>query len=272
MAEIAGFLRDNVLAGATVSADSEAIGYPPIDVLDPRHDRPWRTAAGTAVLAFDCGASVTIGAFLLRVPSERDPALTPTPLIDPTDQVTIRASDISAGGSELLSETFSAGHHPRLGYIARVLRAGGSPTGALAPVSARYWEFEIASSSSFFEVENIFAGPIWTPAFNYNRGVTWSIDENAEIGRSSFTGGVFAEARSRLLEFAGSWDVWTAAELDQWEEFFLDCGITKPFVLLRQLSGDLSKRASISIFDAKPITTDRDGVHFFVRASFKEHR
>lgn len=272
MSDIAAFIRENVFASATITADSEAAGYPPTDVIDRRHDKPWRSTAGTAIWQAEFTSPETIGAFLLRVPSERDPALTPAPLIDPADQITIRASDVSLGGFELLNETFSAGHHPRLGYISRLLRAGGSPTGALSPVTAQYWEIEIASSSSFFEVENIFAGTLWSPAFNYNRGVSWSIDENAEIGRSSFTGAAFAEARSRLLEFAGSWDVWTAAELDQWEEFFLSHGTTRPFVLFRKISGDLSKRSSISIFDAKPITTDRDGVHFFVRASFKENR
>lgn len=269
MSEIAGFIRDNLFATAAIAATSEAVGYPPTNVVDPRHDRVYRSASGLDSINFDCGTPTTIGAIVIRFPSERDPALTPAPLVAPPDEILIEASNIGGALSEILHATISPTQHPRLGYLTYVLRDGA---GDLAPKTARYWQIQTTTASPFFEIENIFAGPIWTPAFNYNRGVSWSLDENAEIGRSSFTGGVFAEARSRLLEFSGSWDVWSEAELDQWEEFFLSHGITKPFVLLRRLTGDLSKRSSISVFDSKPITTDRDGAHFFVRASFKEHR
>ncbi len=269
MSEVAGFIRENIFANAAITATNEAVGYPPTNVVDPRHDRVYRSTTGLSSLNFDCGAPVTIGAIVIRWPSERDPALTPAPIVAPPDSILIEASNVGPSLSEIHNAVISPTQHPRLGYLTYILRDGG---GALAPATARYWAIEVTTASAYFEVENVFAGPIWTPAFNYNRGVSWSIDENAEIGRSSFTGGVFAEARSRLLEFSGSWDVWSASELDEWEEFFLSHGITKPFALLRRLTGDLSKRSSISVFDSKPIATDRDGAHFFVRASFKEHR
>ena len=264
---LAGFLRENRLEAATVTTDSEADGYPVTDVLDRRHDLPWRTEAGTATAKFAFPSPISLGAFCFRFPSERDPDVVPAPRFKATDSITIRASN-TLGASDLLNVAFPAGHHHRLGYAAYVRIVSG----ALAPVTARYWECQFTSSAAWFEVESIWADTVWHPAFNYNRGANFGIDENAEIGRSTFTGGAFAEARSRLLEFVGQWSIWTANELNQWEEFQLEHGLTRPFVLFRRLTGDLSKRISISTFDGKPVLNDQDGTHFLLRAQFKENR
>lgn len=268
MDDKAGFLRENKLATATITADSEATGYPVTDILNNRHDLPYRSTSGTGIISIDFGSSVALDTFLIRVPSERDPNVTPSLPVPSTATVIIRASD-TEGADDLLSEEFTAGHHERLGYIARILR---NDEGALAPVTARYWEIEIQGGGDFIEVETIFAGEIWFPGFHYNRGNVFGIDEQAEKSRSSFSGGTFAEARSRLVEFTGAWSIWSAAELDTWENFFLSVGTTKPFVLFRKTIGDLSKRATIVTIEGKPVTSDDDGAHFLTRINFKENR
>lgn len=267
MFEKAGLLRENKLASATLTADSEAAGYPVTDILNARHDLPWRSTAGTGIIKADFGSSVALDTFLIRVPSERDPNVTPNVPVSSSATVIIRASD-TEGGNDLLNESFAAGHHERLGYIGRILLTSG----ALNTVTARYWEIEIQGGGTFVEVETVFAGMIWFPGFNYNKGNLFGIDEQAEKARSSFSGGTFAEARSRLVEFTGAWSIWSVSELDDWEEFFLAVGTTKPFALFRKTDGDLSKRATIVTIEGKPVTSDDDGAHFLTRINFKENR
>lgn len=264
------FLRSNVFDGATIDAESnEATGYPVADILKRRHDLPYRSNDAAPTIHIETPAPVSVNALLFRFPSERDPDVTPDVPVGPADTIRIRAGS-AQGLGDLLDVTVGSGHHLRLGYSGHVLFASD---GAINTVTSQFWQFTItASGSPFVELENIWAGDLWFPGFKVNRQSNFGIEEEAEIGRAAFTGGAFAEARSRLLRFNGVWSVWTEQELDDWEEFALSHGTTKPFVLFRKLTGDLSKRVSISQFDRAVPIVDQDGAHFTVSASFKENR
>ena len=263
MAEKAGILRENLALKATsVEADSEVQNYPPIDVLNRRHDLPWRTSSPNATLSLEFDELISVDTVVIRIPSERTPELQPTILLAPTDTVTITARD-GEDGPVVDTITAVTDHDPRWGYISILLPRA---------FAGSYWTFAFSASAGFFEVENLFLGQLWFPGFNYNRGATFGPLNDAEIGRAAFTGGTFSESRSRLFQFAASWSIWNQQELTEWEEFETEHGITKPFVFLRRTTGDLKRRVGIVNFSADPVLTDQDGVHFIIRAQFTENR
>lgn len=260
----AAFIRKNALIGSVIAASAAQDGYPASNMLARSADQIYRTIVANAEVEFALSQATNLNAVVIRLPAERDPALPPGTPIAPTSNVTITAW-ANRSDPPIFEQTFQAGHSPRYGYIPFIFSAAG----AVINVNAQHLRIRFANASQL-DVDAIWGGPLWQPTFNFNRGGQFGFDEQAETDRSAFSGRRFAETRSRLLQATLSWDAWGISELQQWEDFADEAGLVEPFVFFRTLTAPVNRRVMIATFAQGLQNTDRDGVHFLLRADFIE--
>ena len=271
---VAAFLLANVFDGADITASSEtpttANGqdYSAANVLSTRSDQVWRSQSGAAYIDFDCGRDVDITAMQIRVPSDRDPLVSPRSLLMPSDMVTLSGGN-TPGPPWTNEISFRANHVPRRGYIPFVLT---DTNGELMTWRHQYWRISFNAASEFIEVEEIVAGDLFIPAFNYNRRFRRAFDGESNIGTSTFSGVQIPQSRSRLLERRGSWDVWSESELETWRAFFEDFGTTRRFVLFERLFGDLKRATMSALFIDEPVEDELFGSFKRVLCNFRESK
>lgn len=260
----AAFIRENLLAGSTIEASLAFTGFGAENVLARSSDVIYRTIETDAFLEFDMGAAREIGAFLIRLPGERDPDLPAGSPLATSSEITVTGW-LDRADAPVFSATFAAGHDPRLGYVAHILTAGGAPT----TFNVRHVRFDFENTGQL-DIDAIWAGALWQPQFQYNTGGVFGFDERAETGRSEFSGRRFGETKSRILTAVLSFDAWGAPALSEWEDFIMGTGLVRPFVFFRTLTAPLARRVMVATFAQSAQQNDRDGVHFLIRADLTE--
>lgn len=260
----AAFIRQNVLIGSTITASTEEAGYEPENVLQRSADKIYRTIEPDAEIEFALSAPSDVSALLIRLPAERDPEIDHASPLLPTQNITVTIwADRMA--PPIFEQTFQAGHDPRYGYIPLIFESAG----AVLTLPAEHVRIRFANTAQL-DVDAIWCGPLWQPAFNFNRGGQFGFDEQAETDRSGFAGRRFSETRSRILRWSLTWDAWGQSELSQWEDFADDKGLVRPFVVFRTLTAPLARRVMLATFAQGALVTDRTGYHFLIRADFTE--
>lgn len=238
------FSHVNRAASATITADSEEAALPATNVANRLAHKIWRTQSNVATLSMDFGSAVTYQAIVLQFPSERDPASVAADEIAATDTITIAASNISAGGSEQLSDTVGANVVRERGYFGYV---------AASEITGRYLDITVTATSraglGYFDMSFLHVGPIFQPQSNYNTGSTLEFDEQSLVNVSPTAGAAYVESRGRLLGFNGVWGLISQAERDSWEIMREKTGITAPLAFGLNTTGNLGRKVFIARFN-----------------------
>lgn len=242
----AWFSYVNHLKTATVTTDSEETALPVTNIVDRLTYRVWRTDGATAAyMRAEWTTAVEMQAFVFAFPPIRDPGSALPDPIDPTDTISIKVSDVSAGASELLNISEACGVNRVRGYYAKV---------ADSAVTGKYLEIAINASSrssiGYFEGSYAHAGPLFQPAINYAQGSQVDFQEQSLASISPFSGSTYTQSRARLLGFSGLWDLISQSEQNTWHEMQEKAGVTQPIAFGLTASGDLSRKAFIARFES----------------------
>lgn len=240
----AWFSHTNLVKTATVTTDSETSSLPVTNVQNRLAYKIWRTEASTASLQLDFGSSVAWQAIVLMFTAHRDPDSSADDEIDATDQITINASDVAIGNTELLTDTVDSNVNRVRGYFGYL---------ASSEITSQYLEIEIAASSrsslGYFDLGYAHVGPVFQPAYNYNRGAALGFSEESLVNVSPTSGSTFSESRGRLLSFSGVWPEISVSERATWETMQENCGVTVPIAFGTTNDSDLSRKVFIGRFN-----------------------
>lgn len=263
----AWFSYANHAATATVTTDSEVAALPVTNVNDRLSHRVWRTENEVAKLQFEHSSAVTWQAIGLQFIAHRGPASTAVDEIDATDQITIRASDVSLGGSELLNVTISSNVNRVRGYFGYL---------ADSEITGRYLEIEInaasRSSLGYFNLAGARFGPVFQPLSNYNTGASIRLEEESLVNISPTGGSTFVESRGRLLRFDAVWGLIDEAERSSWELMIEETGTTGVVLFGTGNSSDLSRKMFFARFDDPIGILAGQAKRVSTRATLKENR
>ena len=192
-------------AACTVSASSEVLTLPAVNLREPALRRRWRTAMGTttASISADFGAMREVGILALAQPDD--------------------AGGVDADGAAIgaLAATDTVGHWLGSTPGGTDLYASGAVPGGWqrghglhvhalpAPVTARGWVAAIVGTSiagpnAVLDMGRAWAGPVWQPARgNVSYGWSWAMDDASTVTRNPRSGveTVDRGAQARVLSF-----------------------------------------------------------------------
>ena len=178
---------------ATALSAGDAVSTLPIaNLQDPRVQKVWRSGTSYATwFGADLGAALpieVIGLFGCSFGS--------------TDTVRIRLSAVTLGAGELLDTTATASN------IVAIYGQYVVLTGTL--INARYIRVDVSAPSrsglGYFDVGRLWAGPLWTPAFNYSLGWGEQWKDTSIIARSPRSGAIFVDTAASFRSFDMTFD------------------------------------------------------------------
>lgn len=262
------FIRENALAGATVTPVAEELNYPASDVLHPYHYRRWRVSGSTAEVDFDLVSSSNLDAFLTRFVTNRDP--TPTPhRYGSNDAIQLWFWDTSPSGTLLFNASRALSVN-KLGYSYWKFDSRVSGVGY---VRVRITAPDLIAAGGLLEIENMWTGWIDGPRFNFSSGASDETNDNTEIDIGVFSGVGIGEPKARYARKTRQWQVWSDTEAAWWEEFERSHGTLRPFVYVARPTRSL-ERAFLCRFDkdGAPRLGEGEAGTFTVRAEIIESR
>ncbi|MEM8936034.1 MAG: hypothetical protein AAGC77_06475 [Pseudomonadota bacterium] len=235
----------NGLKTATITSDSEVSSLPVTNIVDRLNYRVWRSQSETAYFRAEWAAAFTWQAIVLQFVSHRDPSSTAADEIDPTDTIRIRASDVAAGGFELLDATVNSDVIRERGYFGYV---------ATSPISGRYLEVQINASSrsslGYFNLGVAHVGPLFQPNSSFSIGAGINFPEESLISVSPTGAATFADSRGRLLGFNAGFSLISESELDDWQAMQEAVGRTGPLALGMRTTGNLARKVMLGRFES----------------------
>lgn len=262
------FILRNILEQATLTALSAEINFPVENVLDTLYYRRWRVAAAVAEVDMVYTSNQTIRQLVIRFPTVRDPGDTPHKF-GVNDEMRLRLWNTTPSGTLLFDQTRDL-EVDALGYSHWDIGSDIAHQYARLTINAP----DLIAADGLLEIENIFAGVISRPSFNYNVGAQDLTNDLTEMDIGSFTGSSIGEPRARYGELQKRWDLKNDQEGQFWKSFLRSHGSSRSFVVVTRPERPLLKQCLIARFTSQgvPQFTESDGGNLQVSVSIIEHR
>lgn len=219
---VAWFSRDNLLASADLDGGTEIAGFEVANLQLVSADTVFRSIGATAQVDIDLGSAQDLQVLILRfAPSDNGE-------YDGTEQLTLSASLVAAGDSEVVSQTLPLVPNPFTGCFTVMLDD---------TVSARYLRLSYPAR----DMNYLHVGALFKPSITFSRGMDPAPIDQTTTERSLFSGGISIQAGAIDEAVTTAFDV-PYSERRWWYEMFRTVGKSKPFAFgFSQLSDRLDE-------------------------------
>lgn len=236
------FLYNNLLDSATITASSEASGFPASNLKNPHRTKTWKTAggtAGTAQLVIDHGTAKAV----------QDIALTGYDWAAAPGTLVMEFNDADAWGAPAKSETLT--------WVSGTTPGGNKGTiikHLAAAWTYRYNRLSVVNAPGDWNLGRLFVGSAFEPARTYGWGYSESVVDPSIISQT-IGGQDHADEIERYRVISVNGIILTQAQWVLYQAMINAVGMRKELFVALDYAGEVAERTIYGKFSQVPEIT-----------------